>query len=95
MRQLFTLIFSLVFTLIVIGDHPVNAQSDESLEAISDEFVPGLVGHYVDSTGKTITRKDDAISFKWAGLSPDQRLTAAGFRAIWTGFLFTQAQGAL
>ena len=94
MRQLFTLIFSLVFTLIVIGDHPVNAQSDEALEAISDEFVPGLVGHYVDSTGKTITRKDDAISFKWAGLSPDQRLTAAGFRAIWTGFLFTQAQGA-
>ena len=67
MRQLFTPIFSLVFTLIVIGDQPIKAQSDEALEAISDEFVPGLVGHYVDSTGKMITRKDDAISFQWAG----------------------------
>mgnify|MGYP002630178541 CR=1 FL=1 len=90
MRQLFTLII----TLLVSWDIPLHAQSDEALEAISDEFVPGLIGHYVDSTGKTVTRKDDALSFQWSGLSPDQRLNPGGFRATWNGFLFTQAQGA-
>ncbi len=90
MRQLFTLII----TLLVSWDIPLHAQSDEALEAISDEFVPGLIGHYVDSTGKTVARKDDALSFQWSGLSPDQRLNPGGFRATWNGFLFTQAQGA-
>ena len=59
-----------------------------------EDFQPGLVAEYVQQSGRQRVRRIDAdIQFCWGQDSPDSRLGAGPFEAIWTGRLLIQAPG--
>jgi hypothetical protein len=65
------------------------AQDDEP-----PEYLPGLIGKYIDDKNRSISRVDSSLLFQWSGDRPDVRLTAgSGFHVEWSGFLFVNSSG--
>src|SRR5688572_21047777 len=57
------------------------------------EYRPGLIAHYRDAQGASCQRRDEAVSFVWGHSSPDPRLAAGPFSAVWRGRLFSIEPG--
>jgi len=66
----------------------VGAQLEEE-----NDFQVGLIGRYYDDEGQSIERIDSRVSFVWNDDSPDPRVGAQSFKAVWTGYLMSQARG--
>lgn len=75
------------FLLLLVGSLAVAQEEDEDL------FAPGLIAKYSNTKGVLFTRRDAAISFAWKDGIVDRRLPAGLFRAEWSGFLLSQANG--
>jgi len=70
------------------------ARSDEANEDddFGPQYVPGLVGRYIDAERRETVRRDERVAFVWDAGSPDARL-GAQFQASWKGRLWTQIPG--
>ncbi len=89
LRRFFLLLilaFGWLETLPALGYTQEVADEDEP-------FLPGLIATYRDAQGRTATRLDFQLAFRWGELPPDPRLTAGEFRVSWQGNLLTTSRG--
>ena len=67
---------------------PLLAQDDDELP----NYRPGLRAEYTAGT-VSIVRTDEDLAFGWGQESPDPRLPAGKFQAVWKGRLFSIVRG--
>src|SRR5688500_7573685 len=79
---------SLGLSLVLLAAPGVAFCQDEDAE-----FLPGLVATYTGIDGKSVTRRDPAVSFVWRDTAPDARLTPGRFTARWQGRILVVSPG--
>ena len=70
-----------------------NLVATRRVWAQDEEFQPGLIGEFQQVGAEPFRRVDRSVSFDWRGRPADRRLNANPFRARWSGYLMSQANG--
>lgn len=78
----------LFIALVTYASFAVAASDDDE----DDDSHPGLVARYAVGE-REITRIDRDVQFVWGTHSPDMRLPAGPFKAVWSGKLLIRTEG--
>ncbi len=78
---------TLLMLCLLVGQVAVFGQIED------DEFRSGVIGHYSDTLGHSLARRDTTISLAPGNVLIDQRLAGTSLQVRWTGFLMSQAVG--